>query len=146
LRSRPIHWTRVARLVRFQSELFPPDAPDAVVRRWLVHVGPDLVPDLLRLGFALWRARHRRFRPAARGEAAPGDLVQRARHVRRIQQEHPPLHVGDLAIGGHELGALGLEPGPRYGEILRRLLDRVLERPELNTRESLLELAREEIG
>lgn len=140
------HTERVARLVRLQSELFPPDAPDPVVRRWLMHVGTDLAPDLFRLSFALWRSRHRRFRPAARGGAAPGDLVQRARHVRRIQREHPPTTVVDLAIGGEDLRALGLEPGPRYGEILRRLLDRVLERPELNTRESLLELARREIG
>nr|NIP83084.1 CCA tRNA nucleotidyltransferase [Gemmatimonadota bacterium]NIQ59123.1 CCA tRNA nucleotidyltransferase [Gemmatimonadota bacterium]NIU79327.1 polynucleotide adenylyltransferase [Gammaproteobacteria bacterium]NIX47997.1 polynucleotide adenylyltransferase [Gemmatimonadota bacterium]NIY12369.1 polynucleotide adenylyltransferase [Gemmatimonadota bacterium] len=43
---------RVTRLVRHQPELFPPDAPDPVVRRWLRHVGPDLVNDLFRLRFA----------------------------------------------------------------------------------------------
>jgi tRNA nucleotidyltransferase (CCA-adding enzyme) len=135
---------RVTRLVRFQAELFPPDAPDAVVRRWLIHVGPDLAADLFRLRFPLLRARPRCFSPAARGEAAPGDLIQRARHARRVLAERPPLAVSDLAIGGHDLRALGIEPGPLYGEILRRLLERVVEDPELNQRETLLALAREE--
>lgn len=38
--------------------------------------------------------------------------------------------------------ALDLNPGPLVGEILRRLLEQVLEDPSLNQREQLLELAR----
>src|SRR5690606_1877888 len=55
---------RVVTLVRRQSDLFPPDAPDAVVRRWLLHVPPELVNDLFRLRIALWRAD-----PVPRGDA-----------------------------------------------------------------------------
>ncbi|HWV56799.1 MAG TPA: hypothetical protein VNZ57_04950, partial [Longimicrobiales bacterium] len=129
---------RVTRLVRLQSELFPPDAGGSVVRRWIHHVGEDLVYDLLRMRFALWRA------AATDPDARPDDLLQRAAMVRRILQQHPPLRVGDLALDGNDLRALGLAPGPRYGEILRDLLDRVLAEPGLNNREALEEIVRRE--
>jgi tRNA nucleotidyltransferase (CCA-adding enzyme) len=124
----------VAALVARQSDLFPPDAPDAGVRRWLLHVPPALVNDLFRLRIALWRAH-----PVEGGDR---DLAGRWRLVRRVLAARPPLSTADLAIDGRDLRALGLEPGPRYGEILRALLERVVEEPALNEREALLELAR----
>ncbi len=69
------------------------------------------------------------------------------RTVRRIQNERPPLGIKDLAVGGADLmRELGLESGPEVGRILRALLDKVLEEPERNDRETLLELAREMRG
>lgn len=145
---------RVVRLVRHQSDLFPPDSPDRVVRRWLVHVGADLAYDLFRLRFALWRAQQRA--DFARGEPAadarggqgtpdqPADLLERWHHLHRVLLAHPPLALADLAISGRELKALGLQPGPRFGEILHALLDRVLDQPELNEPDTLIELARQE--
>jgi len=129
---------RVARLVRHQADLFPPDAPDAAVRRWLRSVGPDLMNDLFRLRFACWRAQ------AGRSAPPPRDLLDRVRRARAVLRQRPPLEVKDLAIGGQDLKALGLKPGPRFGEILRELLERVTDDPELNTREALLELVRRE--
>ena len=72
------------------------------------------------------------------------DLVERWRHAHRVRLEHPPLTVSDLAISGAELKQLGLQPGPRFGALLRALLEEVIERPELNTREALLERVRAE--
>ena len=129
-----IEWVR--RLVRHQPDLFPPDSPDPVVRRWLRHVGADLVNDLFRLRFALWRARD--------GEGQPDDLLERWATARRVLREDPPLDVGDLAIGGSELMALGLEPGPRFREILESLVDRVIEDPGLNQKETLVGIVRTE--
>jgi tRNA nucleotidyltransferase (CCA-adding enzyme) len=126
---------RVTALVARQSDLFPPDAPDSGVRRWLLHVPPDLVNDLFRLRIALWRAH-----PVERGDA---DLTERWRHVRRVLVTRPALSTQDLAIDGRDLKALGLEPGPQFGEIMRVLLDRVIEEPALNERETLLRQARE---
>ncbi len=127
---------RVSRLVRHQPDLFPPDAPDAGIRRWLRHVGPDLVRDLFRLRFALWRARH----PGA--TSTPEDLLERWQKARRVLHARPALATTDLAIGGADLKTLGLPPGPRYGEILADLLERVTDDPELNRREPLLEIVR----
>ncbi|HSJ16454.1 MAG TPA: CCA tRNA nucleotidyltransferase [Longimicrobiales bacterium] len=127
----------VTRLVRLQNELFPPDAPPALVRRWLAEVEPGFVPDLFRLRFALWRAR-----PVAGGAA---DLVERWRMVRRVLRERPPLAVSDLALDGSDLKQLGLRPGPEFGIILRRLLERVWDEPALNERERLLHIVRTEL-
>jgi tRNA nucleotidyltransferase/poly(A) polymerase len=127
---------RVSTLVRLQRSLFPPDAPDAGVRRWLADVSLPLVYDLFRLRIAMWRAD-----PAPGGER---DLVERWRHAHRVLLEHPPLALADLAISGAELKQLGLQPGPRFGELLRVLLAEVIESPELNTREALLERVRAE--
>jgi tRNA nucleotidyltransferase (CCA-adding enzyme) len=128
----------VTELIEKQSDLFPPDAPAAGVRRWLLHVPPHLVVPFFRLRFALWRA-----------NPTPGgmqDLRERWLHVRRVLATRPPLTPGDLAIDGADLKTLGLRPGPQFGEILRVLLDRVIDDPSLNERETLLRMTRELIG
>lgn len=140
----------VTRLVTHAADRIPADADDVAVRRWLHRVGPDLVPDLLRLQAAIWRGSCRvalAGRPAAppvgcRPEDSPLAGVRKARRVLRAR---PPLAVSDLAIDGNDLKRIGLRPGPRFGQILRELLDRVIERPELNERETLLDLVRQEL-
>lgn len=52
------------------------------------------------------------------------------------------LTVKDLAINGKDLIALGIKPGKEMGEILSGLLDHVLENPEQNKRDILLDLVR----
>lgn len=52
------------------------------------------------------------------------------------------LTVKDLAINGKDLIALGIKPGKEMGEILSGLLDHVLEKPEQNDRDILLEIVR----
>jgi tRNA nucleotidyltransferase (CCA-adding enzyme) len=61
--------------------------------------------------------------------------------VHDIRGRGDPLTRSDLAVTGTDLQALGAS-GPRLGQILGTLLDRVLDDPALNTRESLLALAR----
>lgn len=53
------------------------------------------------------------------------------------------VSLKQLAVGGKDLLELGYPAGPALGEALNRLLGEVLERPELNCREHLLELARQ---
>jgi tRNA nucleotidyltransferase (CCA-adding enzyme) len=104
-----------------------PPAPEGfderAVRRWLSRVG-DAADDLL----ALWALRQ--------GAEAPWGPV-----VRTIRERGDPLTRADLAITGNDLRAAGAS-GRRIGEILSALLDRVLEAPALNSRETLLALAR----
>jgi hypothetical protein len=53
------------------------------------------------------------------------------------------LAVRDLALTGKDLiQELGLAPGPRIGSTLRKLLQAVLDNPEKNQREALLDLAK----
>lgn len=53
-----------------------------------------------------------------------------------------PISVGQLKIDGSILkNELGIAPGPRMGWILHALLEEVLDDPNKNTKEHLLELA-----
>jgi tRNA nucleotidyltransferase/poly(A) polymerase len=139
---------RVTRLVAMQSDLFPPDAPDAGVRRWLIHVEPAYVNDLFRLRFALDRAARAHTTEADANAPAPAesDLVRRWRHAHRVLLQHPVITTGELAIGGRELKGLGMKPGPEFGAILDALLQRVLDDPSLNERDRLLAIVKEETG
>jgi tRNA nucleotidyltransferase (CCA-adding enzyme) len=102
-----------------------PSGGDArAVRRWLAAVG-RAADDLLTL---------EQLRTGVEAPWAPtvGEI--------RIRRE--PLVRGDLAVTGADLHALGAV-GPRIGELLAALLDRVLDDPSLNDRPTLLALARE---
>jgi tRNA nucleotidyltransferase (CCA-adding enzyme) len=102
----------------------PASAEEPAVRRWLAAVG-DAADDLL----ALWNLRH-------------GAEPAWAGTVHTVRKRGDPITRADLAITGADLQALGAS-GRRIGEILAVLLDRVHDTPSLNTRESLLALARE---
>ena len=63
--------------------------------------------------------------------------------VERIEASGDPLTVRELAVSGDDLAAAGVPAGKVMGEILRRLLDEVLDEPWRNTREQLLARAQE---
>ena len=63
--------------------------------------------------------------------------------IRAVEASGDPLTVRDLAVTGDDLVGAGVPPGRGMGEILRRLLDEVLDEPWRNTREHLLARARE---
>ena len=128
---------RGVHLVEVHMDLFPPEASDAAVRRWIRRVGEEHVWDLYRLHLADWRGNRNR------GPERP--LVERFRRVRAVLAAGHALEVRDLAIGGDDLVALGLEPGPLFGEVLEAALERVVEEPVLNTRDRLMALVRDEI-
>jgi tRNA nucleotidyltransferase/poly(A) polymerase len=131
---------RAVHLVAQHSDLPAPDAPAPELRRWLRKVGPEHVPDLLRLRVA-----------GARARGAAGDdprllrLKALRKRVRSVLAANPPLTIGDLAIDGLALRALGIPAGPRMGEILRDLLEVVTDDPRLNTPEDLERLVREQV-
>ncbi len=63
--------------------------------------------------------------------------------VRAIEVSGDALTVRELAVSGDDLQAAGVPPGKAMGEMLRRLLDEVLDEPWRNTRDGLLSRARE---
>jgi tRNA nucleotidyltransferase (CCA-adding enzyme) len=62
--------------------------------------------------------------------------------VAAVRERRDPLTRADLAVDGRDLQALGLS-GPRLGQVLGLLLERVLDDPSRNTRDVLLAIARE---
>lgn len=61
--------------------------------------------------------------------------------VERIVALEEPIQISDLKITGNDLKALGYSEGKELGVILNKLLDLVLENPDLNTKDKLLEIA-----
>jgi tRNA nucleotidyltransferase (CCA-adding enzyme) len=126
---------RVVRLVRHHMFSYGPGWSDAAVRRFIVRVDPDLLEDLFSLRAA-----------DDAGSGLPADSPPMVEFHRRCLDQlaaSVPLRRADLAIDGRDLMAqLGLAQGPRLGRILDRLLVRVVDEPGLNTRPSLLALAR----
>jgi tRNA nucleotidyltransferase (CCA-adding enzyme) len=115
----------IARVLGMERGPEEPDGNDErSVRRWLAAVGPS-ADDLV----SLWTSR--------RGAIPPWGSV-----VEEVRRRQDPLSRADLAINGTDIEALGVT-GPRVGQILTEVLERVLDRPELNTRDTLLELARD---
>ncbi len=108
------------------------------MRRTIARIGPDALP-------ALWQLRQSDLR--ARGRLVEEGLENQRKLEARFEAEllrAAALKVTDLAIGGEEvMSVTGIEPGKRVGQILTALLDRVLDDPDLNTREALMRLASE---
>ncbi|HBI27836.1 MAG TPA: hypothetical protein DDY25_08925, partial [Peptococcaceae bacterium] len=59
----------------------------------------------------------------------------------------PPFSLKNLEVDGHDvMQVLGMKPGPMVGELLQGLFERVKENPELNNRETLLKIIRDEFA
>ncbi|MBM3317882.1 MAG: CCA tRNA nucleotidyltransferase [Candidatus Eisenbacteria bacterium] len=126
---------RISHLVYHHMFYFQTEWTDSAIRRFVRAVGLENIPDLIALRLADMAGNGRRG-----GDRTPMHrLLQR---VEEVMQKDAALTVKDLAIGGHDLMALGLAPGPGFGRILRALLEQVLDHPELNEREALLAEAR----
>ena len=64
-----------------------------------------------------------------------------------VQRESvQPHRLGDLAVDGADLLALGYREGPQLGAVLSDLLDEVVDDPSRNRKEWLLERARERLA
>lgn len=108
---------------------------DAALRRAAARTGRTHFADFVRVAAARWSADD--------GIAWPQGVVRLFRRGTTIAYRDP-LSVGDLAVDGSDLMALGLPAGPAIGATLRRLLDVVVDDPSRNQREILLAIANEQ--
>ena len=111
------------RLIGEHRADLPDPASPREVRRWHARVGPA-ADDLVAI---------------ARSEGG-GEALETA--VAEIRLSGAPLTIGDLALNGSDLMALGMSQGPDVGRTLRALLEAALDDPSLNTREALVGLVR----
>lgn len=127
------------RLVQHHMFDYRSEWKDATVRRFMRTVGDDAVEPLFRLREADCRSRDLDDEIAALDELRTRVAGERAaRHTVRVE---------DLAVGGHDvMREKKIPPGERVGAILESLLERVIDDPSLNERETLLEMIRGEKG
>ena len=78
--------------------------------------------------------------------ASQAAVMSYGTHIAKVREKSLILTVKDLAIDGQTLmKELLLKPGPQLGEILRDLLEKVVDDPGLNEQEKLLALAKEHV-
>jgi tRNA nucleotidyltransferase/poly(A) polymerase len=112
---------------------YEPAWTDAAVRRFIVRVTPEALPDLFDLRIA-----------DCRGMTGPWaeNLAELKDRVDAALSQKAALSLKDLAVSGNDLIAEGIPPGRLMGNILKELLETVLDNPAENEREHLLEIAR----
>lgn len=121
-------------LVRFHMFHYQPQNSDASIRRFMRKVGLENLNDILDL-----READRLGSGARRTSWRLEEMKQRME-----EQLHQPFAIKDLAINGHDLmQKFDLKPGKHLGEILQYLFEQVVEDPELNTQDTLLNLSEE---
>lgn len=123
---------RVVAMVKNHMFFYMPDWTDGTIRRFVRRVGgPEGLGDL----FAL---REGDVRGRGFGEDPDVEIGELRRRIADVASADAALRVTDLKIDGRDvMRILGTPPGRHVGLILERLLERVLDTPDLNDREKL---------
>ncbi len=107
------------------------------IRRLLNKIGEDNLIDLLKVKEADMKAQNLDFYDIRHNEL---EVVRT--EINSILEEEQCFKLKDLKINGNDLIKMGINPGKEVGIVLNTLLDRVLENPQLNTREKLIEISK----
>ncbi len=124
----------VARLVEYHDYGNEVKPDMRIVRRAVNKIGEDIFPMLLEIRRAdiLAQSDYMREEKLA--------LVDKWQQLfTEIQATKQCVSLSMLAVNGGDLIALGMKPGKEIGDTLKWLLDYVLDHPEENTKESLLQ-------
>ncbi len=128
----------VTHLIRNHMFWYQTEWTPSAVRRFMNKIGIEYIPAL----FALRRADN-----IGSGARSPRMYALDALW-QRVQEEIAAANafsLSDLGIDGNDvMKELGLGPSPEVGRIIRALFEKVLDDPALNTRETLLGLAKDE--
>ena len=127
---------KVALLVREHMFVYDPDVvTEKGVRRLVHRVGEENIDDLIKV------------READRiGSGVPKAAPYRLRHLMAMieKAKKEPVSVKQLKVNGDVMiKELKMDAGPKMGQILAILLEEVLDRPELNTKTTLIKRVKE---
>jgi tRNA nucleotidyltransferase (CCA-adding enzyme) len=124
----------VTALVANHMFYYQPDWTDGSIRRFVRRVGLQRLPALLALREADIAGR-------GFGEDPEKETRELKARLESVAAADAALRVTDLAVDGKDvIRLLGVPPGKVIGQVLERLLERVLDDPALNTRETLEKL------
>ncbi|WP_085832797.1 CCA tRNA nucleotidyltransferase [Clostridium merdae] len=126
---------RVCSLIRIHDMPLQPDP--AWIRRRLSRMGEEDFRALLEIRRADSLAQN----PAYRDRLTQLDALLPI--LEQILAEQQCFSLKDLCIDGTDLITLGLRPGPMVGELLKQLLDAVIQGKTANEKEALLTLAKQ---
>ncbi|HPJ37548.1 MAG TPA: CCA tRNA nucleotidyltransferase [Spirochaetota bacterium] len=129
--------SRITNLISNHMFHYTDEWTDGAVRRFMRKVGVENIDELF-----LVRLSDREGNGMRGGLPAP--IGKLRRRMERVIEEENAITVKDLDINGHVLmDEFSIPPGPVIGKILNHLLEMVLDEPDMNSRDILLEKARE---
>jgi len=129
-------YNQVTKLIRFHDDRF--NTTKKAVRKAVSRIGIDYFDDLLLIKEADIKSQHHSFEVGNLAKLKEIRLL-----YEEILEDDECLSVKDLSINGNDLLELGVLEGKDIGRTLKMLLERVLEQPELNNRETLLKIVKE---
>lgn len=106
------------------------------VRKAMSVIGPDLFDKWLKVKQADMEAQNPALLPKRLN-----DLKLIEKLYKKIVAEKQCLTLKDLKITGRDLMAMGFPQGKELGEVLKHMLEAVLEEPALNEKQGLLKMA-----
>ncbi|OGM22074.1 hypothetical protein A2961_04870 [Candidatus Woesebacteria bacterium RIFCSPLOWO2_01_FULL_39_21] len=125
---------KLLKLVRWHMFSVNENQTDSALRRFIRNVGKENIPDILML------------RVADRLGGGARETSWRLEEFKRrlIEVQKQPFTVRDLKIDGNDvMKTLRLRPGPKVGEILNNLFEKVVEKKIENSRDTLLKRIKE---
>lgn len=126
----------VVNLIKNHMFNYTQEWSDSAVRRFIKRVGPDNLEDLFILRISDMKAMER--------QIDPGYLKGLKSRVKKVLDEENALNISDLKVNGKDvMKTLKIKESPKVGKILGSLLEKVLDDPVLNKRESLLKIIRQ---
>jgi tRNA nucleotidyltransferase (CCA-adding enzyme) len=128
---------RVTNLIANHMFEYKRELTERALRRFVKRVGLGNINDLIEL---------RRADDLAHGwgRGFETDLGVFKARIDSLLSNSPPLSVSDLEVNGEDvMTLLNMRPGPEVGEILDRLVALVIEKPELNQKDTLLEFLKD---
>lgn len=123
---------KVSRLVRYHTYHLRRDKK--IIRRCMNKIGEELFEDLLEVMRADTMAKSS-YKQKERLE----DIIEIKKLYKEIIADHECITLKQLDVNGQDLIQMGILPGKQIGELLNKMLDYVLEHPEDNRKEILLD-------
>lgn len=124
---------KVCRLVKYHDQKL--SLKPEKLRKAIVKIEPELFPLLLEVKEADMMAQSDYKRAEKEQE-----LEDIRKVYAKILEANDCLRLKDLAVTGKDLIEQGMRPGKELGEALQKLFEYVLENPEKNNKEDLLEI------
>nr|MCR4954588.1 HD domain-containing protein [Treponema sp.] len=131
----------VCHLVKEHMFHYESNWTDGAVRRFLVRVKPECLEDLYDLRLADMYGMYDQ-KVDVRYSESVRLLMELQERIKDVMKNQNALSLKDLAVNGKILMENGIPAGKQLGIILNELLNSVLEDPSLNTKEKLLEIAK----
>ncbi|GAE87113.1 tRNA nucleotidyltransferase [Acetivibrio straminisolvens JCM 21531] len=123
---------KILRLVKHHDRRIEPHYKS--VRKAVSAVGKEIFLDLLKVQEADKKGQNPKFLDERL------DALKKIREIFfNLEKEGQILSLKDLALNGDDLIAMGFEQSKEIGIILRELYNIVIDNPEMNTREKLIE-------